>query len=71
MIVNLQKVGIIVSVEDDWMAMFTPTFHATGREEVELMIAGKAQHVRLVGTTGDRVVVSHDPIYVHAKMLTR
>jgi hypothetical protein len=64
-ILQLQKSGVPVAVEDDWIAMFTPVFAANGREPATLTVAGKAQHVRLMDVPGDTVVVAHDPIYVH------
>jgi hypothetical protein len=65
-ILRLQKDGVPVAVEDDWIAMFTPRFAATGREPAELAIDGKAEHVRHLGTPGETVVVEHDPLlFVH------
>jgi len=65
-IVRLQKEGVPVAVEDDWLPMFTPAFASTGREEVALAITGKPQHVRTVGKPGDVVVIDHDPLlFVH------
>jgi hypothetical protein len=65
-ILQLQKDGIAVAVEDDWVPMFTPAFAATGRESVVLALDGKPQHVRSLGKPGDTVVIEHDPqIFVH------
>jgi hypothetical protein len=65
-ILRLQKNGVPVAVEDDWVPMFTPAFRATGREMVVLAIDGKPQHVRRLGKPGDTVVVEHDPLlFVH------
>jgi hypothetical protein len=65
-ILRLQKTGVPVAVEDDWLPMFTPAFAATGREAVVLAIDGKAQHVRNLGKPGDAVVIEHDPqLFVH------
>jgi hypothetical protein len=65
-ILQLQKSGVPVAVEPDWIPMFTPAFAATGREAVVLAIDGKPQHVRSLGKPGDAVVIEHDPqLFVH------
>jgi hypothetical protein len=64
-IVRLQRAGIELAVEDDWLPMFTPVFKSHGTEAAVLTIAGKAQHVRMEGTPGDLVIAARDPIYVH------
>lgn len=65
-ILRLQKDDVPVAVEDDWIAMFTPAFSATGREAVTLDIDAKPQHVRRLGKPGDQVIVEHDPqLFVH------
>jgi hypothetical protein len=65
-ILRLQKEDVPVAVEDDWVAMFTPAFAATGREAVTLEIDAKPQHVRRLGKPGDQVVIEHDPqLFVH------
>jgi hypothetical protein len=65
-ILRLQKADVPVAVEDDWIAMFTPAFAATGREAVTLEIDAKPQHVRRLGKPGDQVVIEHDPqLFVH------
>ena len=62
---RLQKAGLELAVEDDWLPMFTPVIEHRGDESAVLTIAGKVQPVRMQGTVGDAVIVSHDPIYVH------
>jgi hypothetical protein len=57
-ILQLQKSGVPVAVEPDWIPMFTPAFAATGREAVVLAIDGKPQHVRSLGKPGDVVVIA-------------
>jgi hypothetical protein len=64
-VLRLQKQGIPVAVEDDWMAMFTPDFAATGHEAASVAIVGQAEHVRLSARPGNRVVASHDPLFAH------
>jgi hypothetical protein len=65
-ILQLQKEGVPVAVEDDWIAMFTPEFSATGHEGVELVMNAKPQHVRSLGKPGDSVVIERDPfLFVH------
>ena len=65
-ILRLEKNGVPVAVEDDWIAMFTPAFARTGNEQVELTIEAKPQHVRTLGRPGDTVLIEHDPLlFVH------
>ncbi len=64
-VLQLQKAGVVVAVEDDWMAMYTPAFRATGREPLEIAIVGAAEHVRLSSRPGDRVVSSRSPLFAH------
>ena len=65
-ILRLQKKGVPVAVEDDWLPMFTPFFAATGQESVALTVMGKPEHVRNVGKPGDVVVIESDPLlFVH------
>jgi hypothetical protein len=71
-ILRLQKDGVPVAVEDDWLPMFTPEFAATGRETVELAIDAKPQHVRSMGKPGDVVLIEHDPLlFVHRQLPSR
>ena len=64
-VLQLQKASVPVAVEDDWIAMFTPAFAATGHEPVEIAIVGRAEHVRLSDRPGYRVIASRDPLYAH------
>jgi hypothetical protein len=64
-ILQLQKHGTIVAVEDDWLPMFTEDFADDRREDATLFVAGKVQDVRLRDLPGDRVIVSRDPMFVH------
>jgi hypothetical protein len=64
-ILELQKQGQIVSVEDDWVVMFTPTFRVTGHEDGVLVVALAPEHLRLT-QRGARLISAHDPIYAHA-----
>jgi hypothetical protein len=64
-ILRLQKAGVPVAVEDDWIAMFTPAFAASGQEPVALTVAGKAEHIRMLDKPGDMVIVERDPLFVH------
>jgi hypothetical protein len=68
-ILRLQKDGVPVAVENDWVPMFTPAFAASGRETVVLAIDGKPQHVRSLGKPGDSVVIELDPqLFVHREL---
>ena len=64
-ILALQKRGTIVSVEEDWVVMFTPAFRATGQEDAVVTVAMPPEHLRLAAR-GVRTISSHDPIYAHA-----
>lgn len=64
-ILDLQKQGRPVSVEEDWVVMFTPAFRITGREDAVVAIATAPEHVRLA-ERGVPTISAHDPIYAHA-----
>ena len=64
-VLQLQKAGVSVAVEDDWMAMYTPAFAAAGRESLEIAIVGGAEHARLSRRQGDRVISSRGPLFAH------
>jgi hypothetical protein len=65
-ILDLQKRGRFVSVEDDWVVMFTPVFGRTGGEDAVVTIAAPPEHVRLA-ERGARLISAHEPVYVHAE----
>ncbi len=65
-ILELQKHKRFVSVEDDWVVMFTPVFARTGGEDAVVTIAAPPEHVRLAGR-GVRLLAAHDPVYVHVE----
>jgi hypothetical protein len=65
-ILDLQKRGIPVAVENDWLVMFTPQFASRGNEPVEITIAGRALHVQLQAKTDGEIISARDPIYAHA-----
>jgi hypothetical protein len=64
-VLRLQKAGVPVAVEDDWIAMFTPAFGRNGHEPAIFTIVGPAEHVRLTGKLGDTVIASRGPFHVH------
>lgn len=64
-ILRLQKDGVALAVEDDWLPMFTPVFKRHGGESTALTIAGKGAHVRLESSPDSPVVISRDPMFVH------
>jgi hypothetical protein len=67
-ILDLQKRGTIVSVEDDWAVMFTPVFRRTGREDTVITVAAPAEHLRL-RDRGLPLISSHEPVYAHVSVL--
>jgi hypothetical protein len=64
-VLQLQKAGVPVAVEDDWMAMYTPAFAATGRERVAIAIVGEAEHVRRSSQPGTRLLSSRSPLFAY------
>ena len=63
-LLDLQKRGKVVSVEEDWVVMFTPQFRVTGHEDAVVTVAMPPEHVRLA-ERGARLISSHDPVYAH------
>jgi hypothetical protein len=53
-----------VSVEDDWIVMFTPAFRADGREDAVITVAAPAEHLRL-RDRGLPTISAHEPFYAH------
>jgi hypothetical protein len=68
-ILELQKRGRPVSVEEDWVVMFTPEFRATGREDAVVTIAMPPEHLRLT-ERGVRMISAHEPVYAHVSERT-
>jgi hypothetical protein len=64
-ILDLQKRGRQVAVEEDWVVMFTPEFRPSGREDATITVAMPAEHLRLTGR-GAPLISSHEPVYAHA-----
>ena len=64
-VLQLQKAGVAVAVENDWIAMYTPAFAATGRERIRIAIVGVAEHVRMSSRLGNRVVSSRNPLFAY------
>ena len=65
-ILELQKHKRFVSVEDDWVVMFTPVFARTGGEDAVVTIAAPPEHVRLAGR-GVPMLAAHEPVYIHVE----
>jgi hypothetical protein len=63
-ILELQKQGRAVSVEEDWVVMFTPAFRATGAEQAVVTIAMPAEHLRLEDRRA-ALISAHHPFYAH------
>jgi hypothetical protein len=63
-ILDLQKHGTIVSVEDDWVVMFTPVFRRTGREDAVVAVTAPAGHLRL-RDRGLTLISAHEPVYAY------
>jgi hypothetical protein len=69
-ILDLQKRGRTVSVEDDWVVMFTPEFRMNGHEDAVVTMAMAAQHLRLAAG-GVPLISTHGPVYAHAEQRAR
>lgn len=63
-VLDLQKRGRIVSVEDDWVVMFTPLFRATGHEDAVVSVAMPPEHLRLQ-QQGRPTISAHEPVFAH------
>jgi hypothetical protein len=64
-VLQLQKQGVPVAIEDEWVTMFTPAFAASGHESIEITIAGKNAHVRLMNAGGSPTIAWRDPLFAH------
>jgi len=62
-LLQMQKAGVAYAVDDDWLAMFTESARATGRERVVLSISGAEHHVILGARPGTVTVVASDPVF--------
>lgn len=62
-VLELQKQGVPVAVEDDWLAMYTPAFAATGNERSEIALLGRTAHDRATGDT--LIASSNDLLFAH------
>jgi hypothetical protein len=67
-LLELQKRGRIVPVEEDWVVMFTPAFRPTGREDRAVIVAAPPEHLRLVDR-GVPQISDHQPVYAHVQPL--
>src|SRR5690606_31367994 len=63
-ILDLQKRGRNVAVEEDWVVMFTPECRPLPDDDAELIVAAPAEHLRLMDR-GAALVSSHEPVFVH------
>lgn len=68
-LLDLQKHGRLVSVEEDWVVMFTPLYRRTGAEDAVIHIAMPDEHARLQAR-GLPVIASHGPIWAHVEPLS-
>lgn len=69
-VLDLQKRGMPVSFEEDWVVMFTPRFRKTGQEDVLITVAAAKEHERLTAR-GVRLISAHAPVFVHVEPITR
>jgi len=66
-ILELQKRGRPVAVEEDWVVMFTPEFRPNGREDAVVTVAMMPEHLRLTDR-GVRLISAHEPVFAHAEL---
>lgn len=64
-ILDLQKRGYDVAVEEDWVVMFTPECRPRSDDDAVWVVAAPAEHLRLLDR-GMPVISSHEPVFVHA-----
>lgn len=65
-VVHLQRRGVPVAVEDDWLAMYTPAFRAAGGERAQIAVVGRARHLRMPASSTDSVIASSgDLLFAH------
>jgi hypothetical protein len=69
-VLELQRAGIPVAVEDDWLAMYTPAFKASSRETGEIAIVGAAEHVRR-STDSRQQLIAESPPLLFAYLVAR
>lgn len=65
-ILDLQKRGRVVSVEEDWVVMFTPEFRSAGRNDAVVTVAMPPEHLRLADR-GIRLISERPPVYAHVE----
>lgn len=68
-ILDLQKRGRLVSVEEDWVVMFTPLFRRNGAEDAIVHVAMPAEHARFAAL-GFPVVSSRGSITAHLEPIS-
>lgn len=66
-ILDLQKRGRPVAVEEDWVVMFTPEFRPNGHEDAVVTVAMMPEHLRLTDR-GVRLISAHEPVFAHAEL---
>lgn len=64
-VLDLQKRGQMVAIEEDWVVMFTRAFAPTGHEDATITVAMPPLHLRLTAQQ-EPLISSHEPIYAHA-----
>jgi len=64
-VLRLQKAGVDVRVEDDWLVMFSPAFRSSGDEPVVVTIVGTAQHLRLADNPETPAVSARGILFAH------
>jgi hypothetical protein len=64
-VLDLQRTGVAVAVEDDWLAMYTPAFRATGHEPADIALVGRAEHTRRAGDPAQRLIASSPLLFAY------
>ena len=64
-VLDLQKRGMPVSIEDDWLAMYPVAFKVTGDEAAEIALLGAAEHLRRTARPATVIATSGDQLFAH------
>ena len=65
-LLELDRAGVPVAVEHDWLEVFPPPFAADGREDVDLSVSDTDEHLVLAARPGNMLVTRSETIYIDA-----
>jgi hypothetical protein len=70
-LLELDRAGVPLAIEDPWMPMFPQKFTAGGDEDAEITVADPAAHAELIKRPGNVIVADAAPLYIDAVKLRR